>query len=77
MSFSGLSDWLIHCGRGAPDAVSQCRTAGIKVIMITGDYPATARAIAGQIGLDANEVLTGEDVNHLTHRSFRQRSDRC
>ena len=63
------------CGRrpGAPDAVSQCRTAGIKVIMITGDYPATARAIAGQIGLDANEVLTGEDVNHLTDTELATR----
>ena len=66
----GLADPLRP---GAPDAVSQCRTAGIKVIMITGDYPATARAIAGQIGLDANEVLTGEDVNHLTDTELATR----
>jgi Ca2+-transporting ATPase len=47
------------------DAVSECRSAGIKVVMITGDYPATARAIARQAGLDAEELVTGEELNQL------------
>ena len=47
----GLADPL---RTSVPDAVSQCRSAGIRVVMITGDYPATARAIAGQAGLDAD-----------------------
>lgn len=45
-----------------PDAVSNCRSAGIRVIMITGDYPATARAIARGAGLDFNDVVTGEEL---------------
>ncbi|MDF0517690.1 cation-translocating P-type ATPase [Bradyrhizobium yuanmingense] len=45
-----------------PEAVRECRSAGIRVVMITGDYPATAMAIAGQAGLDVNEVATGEQV---------------
>ncbi|RWX71222.1 cation-translocating P-type ATPase [Mesorhizobium sp. M4B.F.Ca.ET.089.01.1.1] len=45
-----------------PDAVSNCRSAGIRVIMITGDYPATARAIARRAGLDFNDVVTGEEL---------------
>jgi Ca2+-transporting ATPase len=49
-----------------PDAVAQCRSAGIKVVMITGDYPATAQAIARQAGLDAEEILTGEELDHLS-----------
>ncbi len=47
----------------AIEAVAECHAAGIRVKMITGDHAATARAIAGQIGLKNREtVLTGEDV---------------
>lgn len=45
-----------------PEAVAESRSAGIRVVMITGDYPATAMAIAGQAGLDVNEVVTGEQI---------------
>ena len=45
-----------------PDAVQECRSAGIKVMMITGDYPATAVAIARQAGLDAADVVTGDEL---------------
>jgi Ca2+-transporting ATPase len=58
----GLADPL---RAGVPDAVRECRTAGIRVVMITGDYPATARAIARQAGLDASNVLTGDAMTQL------------
>lgn len=46
-----------------PQAIKECNEAGIKVIMITGDYPATARSIAKQIGLQyCDNVLTGADL---------------
>jgi P-type Ca2+ transporter type 2C len=45
-----------------PDAVRTAQAAGIRVIMITGDHPATALAIAHQIGIPAVRVLTGEDL---------------
>jgi magnesium-transporting ATPase (P-type) len=48
-----------------PSAVRRCRDAGIKVVMVTGDHPHTALAIARQIGLVTNavpRVLTGEDL---------------
>jgi Ca2+-transporting ATPase len=46
-----------------PDAVAECRRAGIRVVMITGDYPGTALAIAREIGLDHDGgVLTGPDL---------------
>ena len=47
-------------------AVAECRSAGIKVVMITGDYPATARAIARQAGLDAEDVVTGDELAVLS-----------
>ena len=53
-----------------PEAVRECRSAGIRVVMITGDYPATAMAIAGQAGLDVNEVATGEQVKLADDRAL-------
>ncbi|MDG4906058.1 cation-translocating P-type ATPase [Mesorhizobium sp. WSM4898] len=48
------------------DAVASCRSAGIRVLMITGDYPATAKAIAQEAGLDAANVVTGEQLRTLS-----------
>ncbi|MEY9984153.1 Ca2+-transporting ATPase [Bradyrhizobium yuanmingense] len=53
-----------------PEAVRECRSAGIRVIMITGDYPATAMAIAAQAGLDVDEVATGEQVKLADDREL-------
>jgi Ca2+-transporting ATPase len=50
-----------------PEAISQCREAGIRVIMITGDYPVTARAIGRSIGMNPDaEILTGAELNALS-----------
>ena len=48
-----------------PEAVAECRSAGIHVVMITGDYPKTARAIAYAAGLEAGEPLTGAELDAL------------
>ncbi len=45
-----------------PAAVEQCHRAGIRVIMITGDHPRTAMAIAAQAGLKTTGVLTGDEI---------------
>jgi len=56
-----------------PEAVRECRSAGIRVAMITGDYPATANAIAKQAGLDGSEVLTGDAIEHLDDSELARR----
>ncbi len=57
-----------------PQAIKECKEAGIKVIMITGDYPATAKSIAGQIGMDLNgELLTGAMINGMSDDELRGR----
>ncbi len=59
-----------------PEAVAQCRTAGIRVIMITGDYPATARAIASQAQLGSGEVdqiLTGDAMAVMSDTELQTR----
>jgi Ca2+-transporting ATPase len=48
------------------EAVRECRSAGIKAVMITGDYPATANAIAHQAGLEHGELVTGEQLEKLS-----------
>jgi Ca2+-transporting ATPase len=48
-----------------PAAIALCRKAGIRVIMITGDHPGTARAIARSSGLDASQVVTGPEIASL------------
>lgn len=47
---------------GVPEAVAECRRAGIQVKMITGDYPVTAGAIAMEAGLQGGSIVTGQEV---------------
>jgi P-type Ca2+ transporter type 2C len=58
-----------------PAAVAECRAAGIRVVMITGDYPATARAIAHQAGLAERDgdVLSGDEIATLSDEALRER----
>jgi Ca2+-transporting ATPase len=49
-----------------PEAVRQCQSAGIRIVMITGDYPATALAIAREAGLVSKEPTTGDAVASRT-----------
>ncbi len=54
-------------------AITSCKKAGIRPIMITGDHPLTARAIAKQIGLDeAGTVLTGQDLEAMSDEVLSQ-----
>lgn len=60
-----------------PAAVRECHEAGIRVLMITGDYPATALAIAARAGLSmhptAGEVLSGDEMDTLSDAQLRER----
>ena len=55
-----------------PEAIALCRRAGIRVIMITGDYGLTARAIAARIGLPVSKVISGEEVERLPEDALRR-----
>jgi Ca2+-transporting ATPase len=44
------------------DAMRTCQRAGIRVIMVTGDHPETAKTIAGQVGINNSKVLTGAEI---------------
>ena len=51
LRFVGLMSMIDPPRAAVPDAVSKCRSAGIKVIMVTGDHPITAKAIAKSVGI--------------------------
>ena len=61
--FGGLIAFEDPVRPGVPEAVAQCRSAGIRVIMVTGDHPGTAAAIAAEIGLGGGrpEVVLAEE----------------
>jgi len=57
-----------------PEAVRQCYNAGVRVVMLTGDYPGTARQIAGQIGLAAaDRVITGQELWAMSDKELQEK----
>jgi len=71
MGFLGFEDPIRP---EVPEAIKQCYSAGIKVIMITGDYPETAKNIGKQAGLnELDEILTGHDLKNLTESELKEK----
>ncbi|XP_052120330.1 sodium/potassium-transporting ATPase subunit alpha isoform X6 [Frankliniella occidentalis] len=62
MRFVGLMSMIDPPRAAVPDAVAKCRSAGIKVIMVTGDHPITAKAIAKSVGIISEGNETVEDI---------------
>ena len=62
LRFVGLMSMIDPPRAAVPDAVSKCRSAGIKVIMVTGDHPITAKAIAKSVGIISADNMTVEDL---------------
>jgi Ca2+-transporting ATPase len=73
LRFIGLVAFADPLRDTVPDAVRECRSAGIRVVMITGDYPATARAIAEQAGIEEGDALTGAEVDALDDTALAAR----
>ncbi|MHA7837803.1 MAG: HAD-IC family P-type ATPase, partial [bacterium] len=84
LEFADVEDGLVIIGLvglidpprdEAVTAVADCRAAGIRVKMITGDHGATARAIGRQLGLENDrEVLTGAELDHLDEAALAERA---
>jgi len=73
-SFCGLVALADPPRPEVPAAIAECRQAGIRLLMLTGDHADTARAIAGQIGLSERpEVLTGADIAALDDAALTER----
>lgn len=71
--FLGLIGFADPLRANVPAAVQECQSAGIRVVMITGDYPSTARAIARQAGLEPQgAMLTGDEIDALDDRGLAE-----
>lgn len=76
-SFLGLVALADPLRADIPEAVAACRAAGVRIVMITGDYPATAAAIAGQAGIEVGTVLAGDELARLDDAALRERIRGC
>ncbi|MDY6873497.1 MAG: cation-translocating P-type ATPase [Chloroflexota bacterium] len=74
LTFVGLIGMIDPARTEVSDALTTARDAGIRTIMITGDYPNTARAIAEEIGLlqAGHKVMTGSEINNLSEEEMKQ-----
>lgn len=72
LKFAGLTGLMDPARDEVKIAIRECKTAGIKPVMITGDHPATAKAIAGEIGIldEKGLILTGAELRHLADETF-------
>lgn len=75
LTFLGLVGMIDPPRPEAIEAVARCKEAGIRAVMITGDHPATARAVAREVGiLDGGEVVAGRELDGWDEAAFRERA---
>ncbi|MBS3088125.1 cation-translocating P-type ATPase [Candidatus Pacearchaeota archaeon] len=69
----GLQAMIDPPRKEAKQAIQECYTAGIKVIMMTGDNPLTAEAISNEIGLKSKGVISGEELDRLSDKEIENK----
>ncbi|MBU4354861.1 MAG: HAD-IC family P-type ATPase [Proteobacteria bacterium] len=75
LSFLGITGMIDPPRPEVPAAIEKCRRAGIRIVMVTGDFGGTARAVAQEIGMRLDQrvpLLTGEQVSRLSDVQLRQ-----
>jgi Ca2+-transporting ATPase len=74
LHFVGLTGLADPIRPAVPAALRECYAAGIRTVMVTGDYPGTAQAIARQIGLaNPENVVTGSELDNMSDAQLRER----
>lgn len=71
--FVGLAAFLDLPRLDAAEAVRELQRAGVRVVMMTGDHPETARTIAGMVGIPASDILLGRQIENMTEDELRRR----
>jgi len=74
LTFVGLVGFEDPLRATVPAAVAECTAAGVRVVMITGDYPATARTIAHRAGLEhCDDVISGAELERMSDSDLARR----
>lgn len=78
LTFAGLAGMIDPPREEAKVAIGECKTAGITTVMITGDHPATAAAIARQIGMlsERGLVVTGKELQAMSDDEFTEKIEK-
>jgi Ca2+-transporting ATPase len=76
LTFVALVGMIDPPRKEAKEAVSACKRAGIRVVMITGDQKVTGSAIAGELGLPPGEAVTGLELDTMSEEELNSRIDR-
>lgn len=69
-AFAGLIGLADPLRASAPDAISQCHNAGIRVVMITGDHAATARSISADAGIESANLISGDELSEMDNEAL-------
>ncbi|MGD6934840.1 MAG: cation-translocating P-type ATPase [Candidatus Bathyarchaeia archaeon] len=70
--FVGIIGFIDPPRKEVQGAIRTCQQAGIKVMMITGDHPETAKAIASQVGIQSSNVLTGAQIAQMSDENLKE-----
>lgn len=62
---AGIFSFIDPPRKEVAEVVKMCKEAGIRVVMLTGDHPETAKAVAAQVGIDSASVLTGPEISAM------------
>jgi Ca2+-transporting ATPase len=73
LEFVGLVGLIDPLRPGVPAAMNECASAGIRVVMITGDYPVTARQIGHDAGLPVGVIISGAELNGLREEELSRK----
>ena len=78
LNLLGITGLIDPAREEVKGAIAECKTAGIKPVMITGDHPATAKAIAKEIGIlgERDLVMTGLELNHISDDAFYEQVEK-
>ena len=70
--FVGIVGFIDPPRKEVKGAIRTCQKAGIKVVMVTGDHPETARAIAAQVGINSARVLNGNEISKMKDEELKR-----